>query len=137
MDGARKFTFDIPANFDSYFSEETPSLDLKESFILKMADDAVGSEIVRLIDVVQEFVESTGLTQATNSERDRIAKHFTALSPAPDPGSLAEIINAGWYVWLDFGVWRDFEFTQTESITVLNDLVFKTIEVLEYRRRVN
>jgi hypothetical protein len=47
IDGARRFAFDIPANFGSYFSEESPSLDLKESFILRMAD-AVGSEIVRL-----------------------------------------------------------------------------------------
>jgi hypothetical protein len=49
---------------------------------------------------------------------------------------LADIINAGWKIRLDPSSWEAFDFDEATARTILNELVYKTIEVLEYETRV-
>ena len=134
---ATKFSIGVPPNFDTYFSEPQGRLPTPDAFVLKMADNACASLISAIVDSADNIASMPGAFRPNDQERDRIAQHFCSLSPAPDPAGLADIINAGWYIRLNPECWERFEFSEPKASTVLNDLVFKTIEVLEYRTRVD
>jgi hypothetical protein len=46
--------------------------------------------------------------------------------------SLGDVVNAGWKIRLDWTLWSDFEFSDQARIEILNDLIFKTMEVSEF-----
>ena len=89
-----------------------------------------------LVTSVENHIAATGPGLPTNAERNRIAKQFISLSPASQAASLADIINAGWKIRLDPNSWEAFDFDEATARTILNELVYKTIEVLEYETRV-
>jgi hypothetical protein len=135
--GCSAFGIDLLADFKSYFSEpERSNLSSEEDFIVKMADVAVDSLAQDLVTSVERHIAVTGPTLPSNAERDRIAKHFISLSPASQANSLADIINAGWQIRLNPTSWEAFDFDEATGRTILNDLVYKTVEVLEYETRV-
>jgi hypothetical protein len=103
---------------------------------MRMADAAVEALAQDLVTSVENHIAATGPRLPTNAERNRIAKQFMSLSPASQAASLADIINAGWKIRLDTSSWEAFDFDEATSRTILNDLVYKTIEVLEYETRV-
>ena len=102
--------------------------------MLFRSDAASNALATNLIVAVEAHIASTTMNLPTNAERDRIVKHFCALSPASDVKSLGDIINAGWKIRLDWDLWGDFGFNQTTKAEILNDLVFKTMEVSEFER---
>ena len=50
---------------------------------------------------------------------------------------MADIINAGWMLRLDWKPWEEFSFDPNNRNEILNDLVFKTMEVMEFESKVN
>jgi hypothetical protein len=88
-----------------------------------------------IIDAVKDHVSATGLTLPNDGERDRIVKHFGALSPGSRIQSLGDIVNAGWQIRLNWTHWDKFNFKPEIRLEILNDLVFKTMEVMEFEYR--
>jgi hypothetical protein len=135
--GCSAFRIDLPADFGSYFSEPRCSyLSSEENFIVRMADVAVDALAQDLVTTVDRHIAAAGPTLPSNAERDRIAKQFKSLSPASQANSLADIINAGWQIRLNPTSWEAFGFDEATARTTLSDLVYKTVEVLEYETRV-
>ncbi|OJU26050.1 MAG: hypothetical protein BGN91_15870 [Nitrobacter sp. 62-13] len=134
LEAATRFSVDIPNGFASYFLDPSKKLNSADKFMLDMADAASNALATNLIVAVEAHIASTTMNLPTNAERDRIVKHFCALSPASDVKSLGDIINAGWKIRLDWDLWGDFGFNQTTKAEILNDLVFKTMEVSEFER---
>jgi hypothetical protein len=135
--GCSAFGIDLLADFKSYFSEPGRSnLSSEEDFIVKMADVAVDALAQDLVKCVGRHITATGPKLPSNAERDRIAKQFISLSPASQANSLADIINAGWQIRLNPTSWEAFDFDEATGRAILNDLVYKTVEVLEYETRV-
>jgi hypothetical protein len=130
-----KFATDAPPDFGAYFVDPNKRLPNRESFILKMADTASANLIPKLLDAVEIHVASTSFVLSSDAERDRIVKHFCALSPASGIKSLGDIINAGWKIRLDWALWDKFGFSEKVKIDVLNDLVYKTMEVMEFESK--
>jgi hypothetical protein len=106
-----------------------------DAFVLKMADAASNSIMGEIIDAVKDHVSATGLTLPNDGERDRIVKHFGALSPGSRIQSLGDIVNAGWQIRLNWTHWDKFNFKPEIRLEILNDLVFKTMEVMEFEYR--
>jgi hypothetical protein len=125
-----------PADFASYFDEPTSAVARTDEFLIRMADQAVVDVIDDLIRIADSHVLSMSAPLPDSQERNRIAGHFLSLSPAPNIKTFSDIINAGWSIRLKTDLWQEHSFDETTRNRILNDLVFKTIEVLEYERRV-
>ena len=134
--GCGRFGTTWPANFKSFFQEPSRRLGKKEEFVVRMADAASESLVKDVLDSVGNYSSAQNLPMASDSERDRIAHQFRSLSPASSAKTLADIINAGWAMRLDTSAWASYSFSDEAARRVLNNLVFKTVEVMEFERRV-
>ncbi|MBM0207633.1 hypothetical protein JNW90_35140 [Micromonospora sp. STR1s_5] len=128
------FGVPMPHNFAGYFSDPPKQLSQPEAFVLRMADSASDQMIGDLVKAVKDIAPD-GPYLPSDRERDRILRHFCSLSPAMGAKSLGDIINAGWQIRLDWTKWSQFEFSPAVQDAVLNDLVFKTMEVMEFEAR--
>jgi len=105
--------------------------------VLKMADYASDALVSDIIGVVKGIVAKSGLALPNSDERNRIVRQFCELSPASSTVALGDIVNAGWTVRLDWKLWSKFNFTDRARLDILNDLVFKTMEVMEFETKTN
>lgn len=132
---ARAFGITEPPAFSGYFIDLPKRLQANEAFCLRMADQASTAMIEDLIAAVSGHVARTGLALPSDAERDRIVKQFCALSPAASTTSIGDTINAGWAIRLNWAHWKNFNFREDTRLEILNDLVFKTMEVMEFESR--
>jgi hypothetical protein len=136
LQGATEFQTDTPTDLAKYFSDPPSRLSKHEAFILKMADAASEAMIQKLIAAIGAHVTTCNLLFSSNRERDRILQHFHALCPPSEVKTMADIINAGWKLRLDWKPWDQFGFEPNNRNEILNDLVFKTMEVMEFESKV-
>lgn len=134
--GAAAFTIDLPADIKSLFKEPTKHMSDHESFILRMADGASDAMIAAIVSAVDKHVTDSKLPLPSNDERDRILLHFSALCPPSGIKTMADVINAGWKLRLNWTPWDAFGFDEDVRHDILNELVFKTMEVLEFEAKV-
>lgn len=134
--GAAVFAIDLPTDMKDLFKEPTKYMSDHESFILRMTDRASDAMIPAIISAVNKHVTDSKLDLPSNDERDRILLHFSALCPPSDIKTMADVINAGWKLRLDWKPWDGFDFPEDVKHDILNDLVFKTMEVLEFETKV-
>lgn len=135
MKGCVKFGIQPPKDFGAYFSDSVKRLPDVDSFILRMADNSSDALIPKIVDAVDDHIRNVGLPLSSDHERDRIVKHFCELSPASKIKSIADVVNAGWHIRLNWSLWDKFDFRPEERLDILNDLVFKTMEVSEFESR--
>ncbi len=97
---------------------------ITNDFAPKMYSDARNSVVAKATNMLPD--------KAVESE---IVKLYSAGMPAKSPRSLANILNAGW----EFVVRSNFESKAGERplFEWVSELIFKTIEVFEYERRLN
>jgi hypothetical protein len=124
------------ADFERDFLINTAQLQAKSEFILRAADyitnDLASTMYTEAVDLIGRKARTMLPDPSSEAE---ILKMFHAGIPAKSPGSLANIINAGW----------EFVLTEKSSRSTqhrpvfewISELMFKTIEVFEYERRVN
>lgn len=122
----------VPENFTSCFDAHERQLPNKDAFVLSISDSVTKSMIDILLVEVDSQCSGKDIKLSSDEERDRIVKRFEILRPASDISSLADIVNAGWKIRLDDQLWAKYGFNENEKTTVLNDLLYKTIEVLEF-----
>jgi len=108
----------------------------KSDFVIGAADHITNDFAPKMYSDARNSV----VTKATNMLPDKaveseIIKLYSAGMPAKSPKSLANILNAGW----EFVVKNDFESKTGERplFEWVSELIFKTIEVFEYERRLN
>jgi hypothetical protein len=130
-----RFQIDVPKEFSSYFVDTSKGLPASEKFILNMADTTSDALTDQIIDSVESHIASTKMVLPNKSERDRIVRHFCALSPGSALSSVGDIVNAGWQLRLNWNLWDKYQFDEKVRLDILNDLVFKTMEVMEYEYR--
>ena len=135
LEGAKRFAIDAPPNLSDFFFDPRKRLSHQERFVLNMADAASDAMASRLITAVEDIVRDCKMVVPTNAERDRILQHFNALCPPSDIATMADVINAGWKLRRDWKAWDSYAFSADDRNDVLNDLVFKSMEVLEYEKK--
>lgn len=135
LQACKAFSTIPPDDFQSYFFDPPKRLSSGDEFVLRMADLASHAMTSELIEAVRRLIEEVSLQVPSDAERDRIVKQFCALSPASATKTLADIVNAGWKVRLDWDFWSKFNFDDQARLDILNDLVFKTMEVMEFETK--
>lgn len=135
LEACKIFAIDPPADFLTYFFDPPKRIPSGDEFVLKMADLSSQAMTAELIESVKVLIEASALPVPSKGERDRIVKQFCALSPASSTKTLGDIVNAGWKVRLDWPLWSKFNFNDQARLDILNDLVFKTMEVMEFETK--
>lgn len=133
--GSKSFAIDAPPDLADFFVDPRKRLSDQERFVLKMADNASDSMVRSLIVAVERLVTDSKMALPKSSERDRILQHFHALCPPSEIATMADIINAGWKLRRDWQAWDAYGIASEDKNDVLNDLVFKSMEVLEYEKK--
>lgn len=133
------------SGFDDYtdgFDEEDTEMSPQGKFILKMADLATRALYVELPALVEKHCEGAEKFDTGSAEEYPIETCFRALVPAASVKSMAAVVNAAWKLRLDLDGWniltniQDVDHRRKEKLRVLADLVLKSFEVFEYRKRV-
>jgi hypothetical protein len=101
-----------------------------------MAEDSVSSIIAALWKRILEIIESSAIQRPSQTLAVQHLSQFQIGIPAHRPMCLGDIVNAG---WLRYGeIVRSGSLEKvSEQLDNLNEMLLKTVEVLEYRKRVS
>lgn len=137
------FNIDPPEGFledftpipeDSSNSEESEQ---SQGFVrLTLINNVTQGLFENLTDRAKTVVDATEAPVPDEVETTRIyEKFFRVLVPAIECKSLADIINAGWIARHDPELWKNVGSVKDRKLSTLNDLVLKTIEVMEFEKK--
>jgi hypothetical protein len=131
---AKAFGISSPGGFSSRFTEGVPRLDAKQHHLLGIADKATAECIGDAIAAAGKIAEQATIPLPADGEAARIQECLKAGIPAQRLKNLSEIINAGWREYLRIGA-GDTRVLRSQKFNRLSDLIFKTIEVMEFEIR--
>jgi hypothetical protein len=139
---AREFGLEKIPDFAASFSEEEPRLSSENAFLVGVADQVTRTLHPKLIDLVRKYRgRAAHYTEGTGHER-MATDSLRKLVPIAAVDSVSTIVNAGWNIRLDIDSWdilrdiSDEADRRVEKLRVLRDLILKSFEVFEYRKRV-
>jgi hypothetical protein len=118
------------------FSDEAPRSNPRERFLLRMTETSVAEVTDGLWNLVKDLITAGKVTRPNNALTNKHLKEFRLGIPASAPKSLGDIINAGWMLYRELqsdGITKD---VMVRQVSDLNEMILKTVEVLEFRRRV-
>ncbi len=128
---------DVPRIEALQFADELPRNDPQERYIVRIAETTVAEIIPSLWERVKQIVSEE---QICRPEDERAQKHLTEFRlgiPAHSPKCIGDVINAGWKFYKELQrTCKPKADISPATVDALNEMVLKTIEVLEFRRRI-
>ena len=130
---AQSYKVEVPTKFGDWFSDEiTGPTNDKESFLLQVGDNARRGATINLMAAANNIVVKANLPERSTSKIEGVLASFKLLTPASEVGDLANILNAAWAASRDPKLW---EGQVDDRVETLNELVLKSIEILEFETR--
>jgi hypothetical protein len=117
------------------FSKELPRGSPRERFIVGVAEDSVKEVTKELWETLIELFERNLVARPNVSFSQKHLNEFKLGIPANEPRCLGDIINAGWLYVREKATDFEGRLSKLNELDQLNDMLLKTIEVLEFRRR--
>jgi hypothetical protein len=133
-EAANEFGINIPPGFATAF-RDIPVGKSRTDFLISIADDVLSGILGLLRQKANDYLLSKHIPRVDFTVVNTIVDQFKLLAPANNPVSLSAIMNAGWIVAHEETVWQEFPKVSERRYEVLNDLVVKSAEVLEYNQR--
>jgi hypothetical protein len=131
---ANKEGIPLPDHQQLNFSQDLRGFDDRHRFNVKIADEAASIIAPALWDKVLQVVQKNSITRPVV---DNAVRHLNDLRlgiPMSKPVCLGDIINAGWMRYEE--IVKSQKFVEvSDELDRLNEVLLKTIEVSEYRRR--
>ena len=127
----------VPEEYESLFtgSRTVAAQDKVRTFLISLADAATRSLVPSLIDEVDRTIQRAGIEGPDESKTHEIYKGFVLRAVPPrHPGSLSNIINAGWQAFHDEALWENLPEIEFKDRT-LKELVLKSIEILDIEQK--
>jgi hypothetical protein len=115
------------------FVDELPRQNPRDRFIARMAEKSVSEVIPDLWRNLTSLLSTGKVSRPNPTFSARHLREFRIGIPAHQPVCLGDIINAGWEYYRELQHMSDSEIASKTDY--LNEMVLKTIEVLEYTRR--
>ena len=126
----------LPKDFLSSFHQAEPSWTNTTKFSVRMAEIALDKFDDQIWDTVNKFIDMADIVRPNAIETDMIADKFRAEIPSGDPKCLGNVINASW-IRFDEIINSQLPFEVIcEELSRLNEMGLKTVEALEYIRRI-
>jgi hypothetical protein len=134
-DMAKSEGLTLPNHAELRFSQDLRGFDDRHRFIVKMADEAAALIAPALWAKVTAVIRECSLKRPVGDNAVRHVADLRLGIPPSKPECLGDILNAGWLRYEE--IVRSAKTTNdaSDSLDRLNELLLKTIEVSEYRRR--
>ena len=136
QDVALKEGVTLPGIGELSLSEDARSGFPRDRFIIEMAEGSVATIVNALWDAIKDLIRASNLTRPVDTYATMHLKEYRMGVPGHEPRSLGDIVNAGWRYYREDILPGAHKTNSEEAFFNLNELLFKTMEVLEYRRRV-
>jgi hypothetical protein len=125
-------------DYGSYFEAEKLLDGDTTKYLLGLSDEVRAELEEQIFADAEEVFATWGLPEHSSDETQRIYESFVALTPAIKASCLANIVNAGWRMYLaGFSDWDKYAVIRNntrKAQSVLNDLILKSAEVFEIQR---
>ncbi len=131
---AEKEGITLPDTGELNFSSEIPLVNARDRFILRMAEESVAEVTNGLWSKIDQIIHEGNVCRPKKANALAHLKEFQIGIPAHRPECLGDIINAGWKYYDEILNSRE-EAKIPERLDCLNEMLLKSIEVLEFRRR--
>lgn len=125
-----------PVGFMEFFNNGEEVKDPASKFLVKVADATCKAHLTEIISKAVKFADDKSAPQRTRKNVNAIAGDFRLVVPARTATTMTDIVNAAWECHHDSKLWNDVpQITPDDRRRVLNDLVLKSLEVLEVSER--
>jgi hypothetical protein len=124
-----------PVGYADLFTQPPIAGGSPEDFLVSVSDDVLRALMPQLLDLAKLHLSSVGHHELRPEEIDVSVGQLELLAPVGAPSSLSVIVNAAWRVAGNPDVWKDFRRIHERRHDVLNELVVKSAQVLEYNER--
>jgi hypothetical protein len=117
------------------FKDELETTNPQERFIIKMAEVSVSEVVSGLWSNISTII---GVDKISRPNSMYARSHFNDFKngiPAHNPVCLGDIINGGWSYYRELQQSRPTADEVSEKTDHLNEMLLKSIEVLEFKRR--
>jgi len=128
-------------DFAASFNEKEIDRNMEARFVLAMADKATSLLVRDLIPLVEKYRGKAECFKDGTDHETSGKGCLVDLVPIATINSVSAIINAGWSLRLGLKSWdiakdiNDENERNKEKLRVLRDLILKSLEVYEYRKR--
>jgi hypothetical protein len=129
-------------DFVEAFNDKEVSLPPPEQFVIEVADATTHRLYERLPSLVKKYSGRAEHFSTDSIHEQQIVRNFRNLMPSAAVTSVSAIVNAAWELRLNIDNW-DILGTETdqlsrraEKLRILRDLVLKSFEVYEFRKRI-
>jgi hypothetical protein len=142
MDYGKSLGLNEIPEYANSFSEQKTALAPGEAFILEMADEATKNLHAQLPQVVEKYRGTVECFSEGIKDEAGAKQSLLNCVPAASTKSMTAVVNAAWDIRMDVNNWNilddieDETKRQKEKLRVLRDLVLKSYEVYEFRKRV-
>ena len=135
---AERAGYGSPPDYREHFEPDTLLESGANSVLLSLADQVRKDLEDELFGDAERIMARWGLPAHNQNETQTIYDSFVALTPAIEATSLANIVNAGWRMYLsgfvDWDQYVEIKSNSRKAESVLNDLMLKSAEVFEIQR---
>jgi hypothetical protein len=122
------------SNYATEFEDLQPSLTSREQFVSSTADKICCDLASTVFAEAKQIVDKKAKPFLPSDEAaGKILEMFDKGIPARTPSSLADIVNAGWAYVRKRG--STFNENEQPLFEWVSELILKSVEVLEYQRR--
>lgn len=120
----------------SFLPYQIPGDPVEVKYTLELINHCVFSIQDAILDRTEQILRSNDVPKVRFSEAKRIYCQFRDfLIPASDCDNIAEIISAGWMARADANMWSKMPNIVEQKYRILDDLILKSIEVMEFEKR--
>ncbi len=125
----------LPDHLQLSFGQDQRGVDDRHRFTVRMADECISSVLPAIWTRVLSVLEEAKLPRPVQANAIRHANDLTLGIPPNDTVCLGDIVNAGWLRYEDIVRAARNSAQASDEIDRLNELLLKTIEVSEFKRR--
>jgi hypothetical protein len=127
----------LPNSTELNFTQATRRADPQDQFIVRIAETSVSEITPTLWQNVSTIIANGRLRRPSQGAAARHLAEFRIGIPSPNPVCLGDIISAGWLRYAETLSTTADAKELSKQLDNLNELLLKTIEVLEYQKRVS
>jgi hypothetical protein len=127
---ASSYSVALPSNYEPLFEDLSALVDLRQRYLVALADAASDILIPTLIGKVHDLCTAAGVPTEDATTINQIHEAFRFVTPGTKARCLADILNAAWNAFHDQDLWSGMKHLNNKDAT-LKELVLKSIEVFE------
>lgn len=134
--GCTSLGVEAPEGYADMFDAQSASANPVTKVLTTAADLVVESLAEEVCAEAQAIADKKAAPRRSTENIEAIICDLKMIIPADGSASLVDLVNAGWKLFIDGDLWKDLpQILPEERESVLQDLILKSCEVMEFTER--